>query len=259
MESGGKLVIEIQNRTPVELLDLTEALVSFAKEFQGYADTELDGPYRTGTRLYVKEIRSGSIITELVPYAAGLLPIISDVNTVVGFAKHLKASLEWILTPDKKNASSISTTTLQNFNSIVEPIAKDSASQLIIKADTVTYAPVFLTVTSDDAKILQHNIERELAQRGTPLVGLHKHVVMHWYQARNDASSKAGDKAIIESISSRPVKVIFNSDRIKYQMLKIEENLFDHAFLVDVHVETVENKPVLYKIVEVHGDLSEPN
>lgn len=256
MDSNGNLVVEIQNRLPIELLDLTEALVSFAKEFQGYADAELQGPYRTSTRLYVKEIRSGSIITELVPFAAGLLPLISDVNTVVGFAKHLKASVEWLLAPKDKEASSISTTTLQNLNSIVEPVAKDSASQLIIKAETINYAPVYLSLSSNDAKVLQNNIGRELALRSTPLVGLHKQVVMHWYQARNDPSSKAGDKAIIESISPRPVKVIFKSDRIKYQMLKIEENLFDRAFLVDVYVETVDNKPMLYKIAEVHEELS---
>jgi hypothetical protein len=73
----GRLIVEIKNSSPVELLDLTRALVALGHEYQDYADSEFDGPYRTETRLFVKEIRTGSIITELQPYTVGLLPTTS--------------------------------------------------------------------------------------------------------------------------------------------------------------------------------------
>lgn len=253
MGADVKLVVEIKNRDPVQLLDLTQALVSFAREFQTYADEALDGPYRAQTHLYVKEIRTGSIITELVANAAGLLPIVSDANTLIGFTKHLTVAINWLLhrTPEK-NPPSISRSTVQNIGSIVEPIAKDSASQLIIHTETINHAPVFLTINSHDANALQNQIQRQLADWRAPATGMHEKVVMYWFQARNDAKSTAGDKAKIESISQRPVKVIFASEAIKAQMLAIDENIFTHAFIVDVQVETVENSPVLYKIVRVY-------
>ncbi len=80
-------------------------------------------------------------------------------------------------------------------------------------------------------------------------------VVLHWYQARHDLSSKAGDRAIIESLSKKPVKVLFASDYLKAQMLFVEENPFEYAYLVDVMVETVNERPVLYKVIDLHDRL----
>lgn len=256
MNGEGKIVVEISNRTPVQLIDLTQSLISFAKEYQGFADSEFEGDYRTETHLYVKEIRTGSIITELVPYAAGLLPFLSDTNTVIGFVKHLKAAVDKLRTPKEPGTKTdLSRTTLTNIASIVDPIAKDNGSQINISGETINIAPVYLTVNSTDANIVQNQAARELALLRAPLVGLHENVVMYWYQARNDPTSKAGDKAIIESISSRPVKVVFATEKIKAEMLRLDENIFRHAFIVDVHVETVENRPMLYKVMQVHEEI----
>ncbi len=257
MNGEGKIVVEIKNRNPVELIDLTQSLISFAKEYQGFADFTFDGDYRTETKLYVKHIRTGSIITELVPYAASLLPILSDTNTVIGFVKHLKVAVEKLLAPKEPGTKTeLTRTTLTNVSSIVDPIAKDNGSQINVTGETVNYAPIYLTVNSFDANIVQNQAARELALLRAPLVGLHENVVMYWYQARNDTTSMAGDRAIIESISSKPVKVVFANERIKAAMLRLDENIFKHAFLVDVHIETVENRPILYKVVNLHEEIA---
>lgn len=256
MNGEGKIIVEIKNKTPVQLLDLTQSLISFAKEYQGFADSEFEGDYRTETRLYVKEIRTGSIITELVPYAAGLLPLLSDTNTVVGFVRHLKAAVDQLRTPKEPGTrTNLTRTTLTNIASIVDPVAKDNGSQINITGETVNIAPVYLNVNSVDANLVQTQAMREMALLRTPLVGLHENVVMYWYQARNDPTSKAGDKAIIESISSHPVKVVFSTEKIKAEMLRLDENIFKHAFIVDVHVETVENRPMLYKVMHLHEEI----
>lgn len=258
LDADGKLVFEIKNQLPVELTDLTNALSSLAKEFEafaGSAESNLDGAYRSETRLYVKAIRSGSIISELVPYAPTLLPILSDVNTVAGFAKHIKTSIDVMLGSKKEAKSNISTPTLENLRSIIEPIAKDNASQMIFTGDLNINAPVTVVVGAKDARSLQYEIDRALEDRRKPDQDVHKNVVMHWYQARNDAASTAGDRAIIESIWPKSVRVVFESAEAKYRMLKMKENLFDHAFLVDVEVEVVMNRPTQYKIVAFHRDL----
>ncbi len=115
LDADGKLVFEIKNTLPVELTDLTNALSSLAKEYEAFAysdESNLDGAYRSETRLYVKAMRTGSIISELVPYAPTLLPILSEANTVIGFAKHLKASIEVMLGSKKAAKANVSTPTL---------------------------------------------------------------------------------------------------------------------------------------------------
>jgi hypothetical protein len=74
---------------------------------------------------------------------------------------------------------------------------------------------------------------------------------MYWWQTRND-TSQTGDRAIIESISTKPVKVILESEQIKANMLKLDENLFKHAFIIDVDVETIEGRVAFYKVIDVH-------
>jgi hypothetical protein len=252
-ESDGKIVLEINNTIPVELLDLTQSLIAFGREYQYYADVNLDGPYRHDTKLFIKEIRTGSIITELVPFAPGLLPILSEANTVIGFVRHLKSAIDWLL--DKTQRVDLTKSSLSNISSIIEPVAKDSASQFNIHTEIHNHAPVQISITSIDANAIQNRIRAEIEHLSAPVVGLHEKVLMYWFQARNDPSSKVGDRAIIESILQKPVKVIFASEAKKAEMLRLDENLFKHAFVVDVIVETIGNRPALYKIMNVYDDV----
>ncbi len=75
---------------------------------------------------------------------------------------------------------------------------------------------------------------------------------MYWWQARNDIAGHAGDKAKIESIYDGPVKTTFQDDNIKAAMLLDEPHPFKKAFVVDVVVETIEGKPMLYKVTRLH-------
>ena len=63
------ITVEIKNRNPVELEDLTRSLLSFADEYKRFMATHSDPLLEEDVRLYVKEIRPGSIIADLTPYA----------------------------------------------------------------------------------------------------------------------------------------------------------------------------------------------
>jgi hypothetical protein len=60
----GVLRFELKNTKPVDLLDLTSALTAFAEAYQDHvigAGYDLD---RDNVRLFVREIRTGSIIAD---------------------------------------------------------------------------------------------------------------------------------------------------------------------------------------------------
>lgn len=257
----GRLVVEIKNRVPVELVDLNRSLLAIADEYQTFADESFDGAYRTEAKLYVHEIRTGSIITELVPIAAGLLPFLTDANNVLAFTERLRKLIDWLRNPSGKEgeAPSFERKSLENVNSILEPVAKDSGSQLNISCSKIeNHGPVVINIDSRDANAIQNQVRRQLSLMRAPDVGRHDRALMYWYQARNDLSSAAGDRAIIESISPRPVKVTFLSESTKGQMLRAEENPFKFAFIVDVDIETVNGKPALYKILCCHDRIEKP-
>ena len=92
------LVVEIKNKQPVELIDLTKSLVALANQFNNYTGKSPEHLENREGRLFVTEIRSGSIIVELFEFATfGFLPFAENVNTIVGFAGYLKNAYEAVL------------------------------------------------------------------------------------------------------------------------------------------------------------------
>ena len=82
--------------------------------------------------------------------------------------------------------------------------------------------------------------------------------VMYWYQTKFDDESHTGDKAIIESISKKPIKVIFENNAVKKAMLKGDSRFSkpwnELAYLVDVLVQTVRDEPKVYTIINYFDD-----
>jgi hypothetical protein len=77
-------------------------------------------------------------------------------------------------------------------------------------------------------------------------------------QVKNVPSSKTGDRAIIEAIWPRAVKLQFLSDDAKNRVLTAEENPFQRVFIVDVEVHSVGGKPALYRVIDVKVSLERP-
>lgn len=85
-----RLVVTIKNNQPIELLELTRSLVALANNFNRYASTHGKSIEDRGAKLYVKEIRSGSIEIELVELVSvAVLPFAENVNTILDFANYL--------------------------------------------------------------------------------------------------------------------------------------------------------------------------
>lgn len=84
--------------------------------------------------------------------------------------------------------------------------------------------------------------------------------VMYWYQTKFDDESHTGDKAVIESISKKPIKVIFENNAVKKAMLKGDSRFSkpwnELAYLVDVRVQTVRDEPKVYTIINYLGGRS---
>jgi hypothetical protein len=77
-------------------------------------------------------------------------------------------------------------------------------------------------------------------------------------QIRDVPKSKTGDRGIIESISKLDIKLLFTSEEIKRDILEAPENPFQKAFIVDVEVKTLDDKPALYKILAVKESFDRP-
>ena len=257
MDNEVKLTIEIKNLKPVELVDYAQSMICVGSEYTRFLASGENAATPDDVKLYVKAVRTGSIITELVAIAPFAIPFIEHSATIFEFAKHLKVLLDWFAGRSDKKPEALEKTTLQNLSNIVEPVAKDNGAQMNLGAVNVAGdMNLTLNISSLDANAIQNAIRREIDAMKEPVTGIHPQVLMYWAQARNQPDSKSGDKARIESIFRGDVKVVFANDRLKSKMLYEPAHPFALAYVVDVAVETIEGRPALYRVLEVHEAVS---
>lgn len=196
MESNSALRIELKNKEPIELIDLTNSFFSIADEYKRYVEAEHGEINKENVKLYVKDIRHGSIIADLISNSPAALPILStsqNIEAIVKFASYLKMVYDFLLGKDDKKPN-IAKANYQNFSGFVEPIAKDKASQINIQTINNSNINFVFSLDSIDANAAQNAAQREIGLLSEPITGIYRNVVFYWYQARNDAASQAGDK-----------------------------------------------------------------
>jgi TM2 domain-containing membrane protein YozV len=250
-----KLVVEYKNKNPIELIDLAQSMISIGNQYKEYV-VEQRKLLPDNVKLYIKEVRKGSTIIELYPMIIGAIPVVIEhAGTVIEYADYLKTLYDWYSGKGEEKPE-VTKSTLVDSIKIIEPVAKDSSAQLNIGTVQVNGDVHYhLHLDSSSANAAQNKIRRELDEQKVTEARIHEKVLMYWSNAKNDSKSNAGDKAKIESISLTPIKVIFGNDETKRKFLFDVPYPFNRGFIVDVAVETIEEKPVLYKVLKFYESI----
>ena len=257
------LVLTYDNHAPLELSDLSNSLQAVARRYARYAAQSGNRLEGEEFKLYVREIRPGSVVVELINWAsnhavltgggaaAGVFAM-TQFNTVASFAKNLRDSLNWLKGSGPKPAD-VPVSELRDLSKIVEPIAKDARGSLSIHAAENSTVVVTYRIDSLEANAIQNRAEREIESRSEPLQKTFRQVLMYWQQASVSSASRS-DRAVIEAVTDRPLKVIFDDESIdiKNRMISGQSNPFTIGFLVDVEVLTKQGRPVAYKVTRLY-------
>lgn len=164
-----RLIIEIKNEYPIELTDLTKSFSSLANEFTNYVSKTGDNILNREAKLYVKEIKSGSVICELVEMATiGVIPFVENINTVVGFGEYVSKAFNFFLGKHKDKPKEISQSNLKDLSQILNPIAKDSGSQINISTTVNGNVHLHINLSSIEANAVQNVIDRDIEKSKTP-------------------------------------------------------------------------------------------
>src|SRR5690554_3690037 len=124
-----RLIIKIENKEPIKLAELTKSLNALSNQFNSFAIRSGDSKEVKNAKLYIKEIKSGSVIFELIEIATiGLIPFIDNTNVIIEFGKHLKAVFDFFI-KDKGEKPDLSPTDYNELSAIVNPVAIDKGSQ----------------------------------------------------------------------------------------------------------------------------------
>jgi hypothetical protein len=253
-----KLEITISNKKPVALTDLTLSLLSFDQQFQKFIETDTNKDHGSATELYIKEVRSGSIVIELVSKAISVVPLFWEGGSLTEWINLVKSIMDWFLGKSEQQPRDLSKQDLQQWNSIIEPIAKDAGSQMNFSVSDNGKVINQFFINSQEASAAQNNIRRLIEEHDAPNDHIHSRKVMYWHQAKFDRHSATGDKAVIEGISKKALKVIFENNAVKDAMLagdsRFDKPWHELAYVVDVEVQTIKDVPKMYTILRYYAE-----
>lgn len=258
LDFSDKLEITINNERPVVLIDLTMALLGVGQQFERFIENETTEQSQAGSELFVKEVRSGSIVVELIAQAIPVAPLLWQGGSLVEWINHAKSVIEWLSGKIPLPPKDVTKQDLKQWNNILEPVAKDHGSQMNFVVSSGAHVVNQFFITSELANAAQNAIRREVGRLDESDDHIQRKRVMVWYQTKFDDTSKTGNKAVIESISSYPVKVIFENNAVKKAMLagesRFQKQWHELAYIVDVRVQTVQGVPKVYTIINYYDE-----
>jgi hypothetical protein len=230
---------------------LTGALSAFGEAYKDYVISAGFDPLPDNVRLSVRELKSGSIIADMIAVAHQASFIHEHKGTITNFASHLNDILQWFLLPGGMGESATPTKKeAAQAISIMEPVAKDRASQLNITAARDAHTHIYhYYYESQQANAIQNNASRHLGP-DLRTSRIYQDQILALYQVRGDPAAKVGDKGIIEEISPLPAKLLFASEEVKNQAVG-QPYPFQKLFLVDVEAKSAEGKVRLYRVFNV--------
>jgi hypothetical protein len=247
---GPYVRFEFRNSVPCELLDLTASLSALGEAYQDFVSgSGLDHPHGN-TKLFIREIRSGSIIADLVSQAHQASFVFDHADAIAGFASHFNDVLQWFLILGGIKANPPTNREASQALTVMEPVAKDGGSQLFLSVHGDVHFHQHYDYGSLQANVIQNGARRFLGPR-IPTVDVYHDQILSLFQVRGDPSASVGDRGIIESISSAPAKLLFASEGVKNIIIGQPENPFQKLFIVDVEARVAEGRVRLYYVLAV--------
>lgn len=272
MERGLPYIeLKISVDQPLELGDFVGSFTALGSEYERFMRVR-DGWEDTHGKLYVRDIRQGSIIAHLLPVLQ-LLPSIADsMAQVMAVEDFVRRYGSRILPYRRKGGrvEDVSKSELDDFHRQVAAIANNPGSKLSLAAIEVKNGQhetrAFFEFDTGEAKVIQEQIElHKLAlehQRGDT----HERVLMVF--TRSDVRStklgkRSGEQVRIESISHRSMPLIYSSslaeEQIKYEITEAEDNVYKKGFIVDVSVERRQSRVAAYRVLHLHQVIDLPD
>jgi hypothetical protein len=258
-ESSAYISIELDLAEPVEIGDFAALFAGLGGQFDDYLRE--NHPNVAGTaRMYVREVRKGSIIADLFA-EVDLIDLMDRGLIIISFAALFSSRVRaWISgTPvDGMNRSG-----LKDANQTIRAIAHDSGGRARLKSyryvQGVWRSEIEVEFTSNEAREAQSTIERQqqaLTETGTADF---ERVLMTFRRSDigdADVGARSGERVIVEDVSPRHLPLIYGStlaeERIKDQMRNTDENIYRKGFVVDLNVQTKGGRPAAYRVKRVH-------
>ena len=265
------LTLTINNSKPIELSEFVGMFTSLATEYQ--RTTRASDDFENEAVIYVQNVRAGSIIADLVPVLESTAPLIASyADEILHAAEFVDKWADRI----KKLASGVipdgfGKSDLKVFTDATQAIAHDPNASATLEAATFEDGKRELRAafkfSTADAQSIARTIDAEYKRLESKDDDDHANRVLMIFTRSdiNDAPTdrRSGERVVISEISDRSLPLIYASElseqRIKHEIRDADDNIFKKGFVVDAKVLRRGERPLAYKVTEVHSVIDLPD
>lgn len=270
-EDNARLEVTIDTRNPIELREFVGLFVGLGNQFELHYARE-HGVAKGTAKFYVREIREGSIIAELVPYilpigAAGGLALagIKHANDLVTFAKNIRSGLKLLAKPEGRLPDPTQAS-LNDYLRTVQSVAHDPHGKLALAVYEDDERRIAFEFDTQEARTAEANILAQREELALTDGADHERVLMVFTRtnvAHAKTGKRSGELVEIEAVSPKPLPIVYASklaeERIRHEIAEADDNVYKKGFDVDVNVETRGERPIAYRLVHVHDVIDLPD
>lgn len=264
------LLLRIETKNPIELNDFVSLFVGLGNQFEKFIAHE--HPAEKGdVRFYVREVRAGSIIAELVPYAigtpilGGVMAGIKNANDIAKFLDTFGGAVKRYFKKDGRDEEATKGD-LADYLKTVSGIARDPEANLSLAAYDDGKKRIEFEFSTPEARIAESNLIEHRAELEQRTDSDHSRVLMQFTRtdvSHAQAGKRSGERVLIEAVHPKPLPIVFAStlaeERIRHEIAEADDNVYKKAFDVDVNVEILNDRPVAYRIAAVHNVIDLPD
>lgn len=267
------LTLRLDTSEPIELSAFVGAFTSLGNEFKRHM-REIRPDLPDEATIYVKEVRKGSIVADLISFAQVSAPFIAHtetLNVMIGFVDRWRDVLESLRSGSPVASQPLpSRTELADWTDAVQAIARDPNASSTLEAATFEDGKrevrAAFKFDTRQARQIEETLGTYRRNLETQESNLWRRVLMTFTRSdvgRAQVGKRSGERVKIEEISPKSLALIYGSeiagDAIKREIRDGEENVFKKGFVVDVMVKTREGLPIGYSVIEVHQVIDLPD
>ena len=257
---GEGVTVKYEFAHPIEIAKFNESLEGLAELYR--MQVAKDVTVSKNLRLYIKEIRKGSVevdLVEMIRVAGGALaPIAADAKVIVDAVQRARQVIDWISGSSASAVTEPIKKEVEAVSHFVAPIAENNGSTVQISVNNSPGAQIF--IGSPDAINIREKAAQAIEVMNTPQISHLREVPLVWVQTDRDGatSGRSGSKAIVEAASQTALPVYFCDERreeLMAAMVSGVEYPYQKTFIVDLETIVVQGKLKGYRILKLHDTL----
>jgi hypothetical protein len=270
-EYPAHIVLKLDTKEPIELGDFVSALTALASQYEKYIK-ETNPDLKGYARIYIREIRPGSIEADLIPWIVVAAPFIASMDHILIVENFVRVWGQRILGLLSDNAEEqfSNTSELKDWSDTVAVIANDPDGSATLEAATFEDKKKQIKATFKFDTPQARDIRKKLEhiKRGLEKTEQQEYIRVLMMFTRSDTGKAkvgkyTGERVKIEEISDASLPLVYGSElaeaQIKHEIRVSEENVYHKGFVVDVHVLTRNDKPAAYSVTHIHQVIDLPD